>query len=455
MAKKLFLNRERAIPTAQVPSVSREEPESEVLFSDRNNPESEITERLPFYILSETSKSFSKFNATGRSLLIKFKPPGEDQEPTTYLKECITSLTNYLVDDIRDKGSVGLRIRNTENVQDKVVGISFRRRDQLKPDVVWSILGKVVQSNARFGLSDRLEVHLDHVRMPAGNGREKTKGRSLDVMSAIKKSIVVVKAKLLCLAHALIIAMARVNGDPKYALYRDGKCLKQPVQDLLSASGVDLTNGGGLNELEQFQNYLSDYKIIVYDGLNPDRVIYSGNSFSNKKLCLLYDTDSGHYNVITNLKAAMARKYICNACDTLYDNSHKCDKACSLCTATPPSFKDQSKYSGTCNRCFLSEKCFQNHLTLKVKGKLVCQWRQVCRNCSYTVTTDSKHECFKRFCNYCIKKQPFGHFCYVAPLKPSKLTDRFLYVFFDTECTQDLEKHDGSFERIPNLICAQ
>ena len=43
----------------------------------------------------------------------------------------------------------------------------------------------------------------------------------------------------------------------------------------------------------------------------------------------------------------------------------------------------------------------------------------------------------------------------MASLKLSKLTDRFMYVFFDMECTQDLEKHDGSFEHIPNLICAQ
>ena len=34
--------------------------------------------------------------------------------------------------------------------------------------------------------------------------------------SAIKKSIVVVKAAFLCLAHALIIAMARGNGDQRY-----------------------------------------------------------------------------------------------------------------------------------------------------------------------------------------------------------------------------------------------
>ena len=77
------------------------------------------------------------------------------------------------------------------------------------------MLRKLIQSNVRFGLTDRLEMHLDHVRMPAGNGKraEKTKGRSLTVLSAIKKSIMVVKAAFLCLAHALKIAMARVNGD--------------------------------------------------------------------------------------------------------------------------------------------------------------------------------------------------------------------------------------------------
>jgi hypothetical protein len=105
--------------------------------------------------------------------------------------------------------------------------------------------------------------------------------------------------------------MARVIGDPKYKSYRNGYSMKQPVQDLLTASGFDLTNGGGFKELEQFQNYLSGYKIIVYDGLSPDRVLFSENSLSNKKLYLLYD--SGHYNSITNIKAAMAKRYISNA----------------------------------------------------------------------------------------------------------------------------------------------
>ena len=153
-------------------------------------------------ILDETSKSFPKFNTAGRRLLIKFRPLGEEQNPTTYLNEYINALTNYLVHDVHDRDLVGLRIRNTENVQDKVVSIGLRRCDGLKPDVVLGLLGKVIQTNARFGMVDRLEVHLHHVRMPAGNGKraEKTKGRSFDVMSAIKKSIVTVKAAINYLA---------------------------------------------------------------------------------------------------------------------------------------------------------------------------------------------------------------------------------------------------------------
>ena len=112
-----------------------------------------------------------------------------------------------------------------------MLGISFRRRDQMKPDLNWAVLSKVIKSNARFGLTDHMEVHLDHVRILVGNGKsaEKTKGRSLDLLSSIKRSIVAVKATVLCLAHALIIAIAHVDGDPKYASYRRGNCIKKPV----------------------------------------------------------------------------------------------------------------------------------------------------------------------------------------------------------------------------------
>jgi hypothetical protein len=103
------------------------------------------------------------------------------------------------------------------------------------------------------------------------------------------------------LVHAIIVAMARVNCDQKYKSYRNGSCLKQNEQDLLSASVSELRNGGSFKELEQFQKYLSTYKIIMDNGLSPGRVIFIGNSLSNKKLYLLHS--AGHFNVITNLEA--------------------------------------------------------------------------------------------------------------------------------------------------------
>jgi hypothetical protein len=75
--------------------------------------------------------------------------------------------------------------------------------------------------------------------MPTGKGVVKSWGRSLDVLRAVKKSIVVVKA-------------ARVNCDPKYKLYGNGYLLDETVERLLGSSGIGLSNAGGLQELQQF-----------------------------------------------------------------------------------------------------------------------------------------------------------------------------------------------------------
>jgi hypothetical protein len=54
-----------------------------------------------------------------------------------------------------------LTISNEENVQDNAIGISFRRRDQITPDVIWSVFGKVVQSDATVNALDKL-ILTDH-----------------------------------------------------------------------------------------------------------------------------------------------------------------------------------------------------------------------------------------------------------------------------------------------------
>jgi hypothetical protein len=59
--------------------------------------------------------------------------------------------------------------------------------------------------------------------MPVGNVKkaERNKGRSLDVLNAIKRSKFVVETAIVCLAHAFVIPMAQGNGDPKDKSYRN------------------------------------------------------------------------------------------------------------------------------------------------------------------------------------------------------------------------------------------
>ena len=51
----------------------------------------------------------------------------------------------------------------------------------------------------------------------------------------------------------------------------------------------------------------------MLSGLSPDKIIFTGYSVSSKKLYLLYNADTKHYSVITNIKAAKVKKYICTS----------------------------------------------------------------------------------------------------------------------------------------------
>ena len=101
--------------------------------------------------------------------------------------------------------------------------------------------------------------------------------------------------------------------------HKNGRSSKQPVQSLLNASGVKLTYGWVLKELEQLQNYLLGYKIIVYDGLGSERFIFIGNFISNKKLFLLYD---GRTTKLLQTSRPLWQKGICVMGMTICTNLH-------------------------------------------------------------------------------------------------------------------------------------
>ena len=112
----------------------------------------------------------------------------------------------------------------------------------------------------------------------------------------------------MCFAHALIIAIAQVNGDPKYAFYRQGKCIKNLLKIVWRLLALIYLMPESLKKLISFNSTFRTI-IVVFNGLNPDRAMFSGNALSGNKLYLPYNAEINHYSVITNIKAAMAKRY--------------------------------------------------------------------------------------------------------------------------------------------------
>jgi len=133
-----------------------------------------------------------------------------------------------------------------------------------------------------------------------------------------------------------------------------------------------LTNGAGLPELAKFQEHFREYKIVVYEDFSCDNIMFEGHVVSNKRLNLLYDDVDRHYHVITNMTGAMAKKYVCKACNKSCrsDTANNCDPTCSECMTSPPcAFEGFRIPCDECNRHFRSQNCFDNHKKRVTKKK--------------------------------------------------------------------------------------
>ena len=112
--------------------------------------EEELDEISRFTIDSEINRQYRRFNAEGSQLPVRLLPPivGEDINPVSHFLSSVTDLFEYALRNRNDSDMVGITITNEVNVRDKDVGISFIRKDQITPEVIWSVFEKVAQSNS-------------------------------------------------------------------------------------------------------------------------------------------------------------------------------------------------------------------------------------------------------------------------------------------------------------------
>ena len=123
-----------------------------------------------FTVIDEITRGYIRFNTKGTQLTFRHLPPDE-RDPVSHFIASESSLCEYALQNCDDSDMVGISIRNELNMRDKAIGISFRRKDQDKTDVILNVWQKVTQSNSRFNALDNLVLEVHSVKKPVGFGR--------------------------------------------------------------------------------------------------------------------------------------------------------------------------------------------------------------------------------------------------------------------------------------------
>ncbi len=351
---------------------------------------------------------------------------------------------------------------------DRPISLPFMPVSRLTPERVFSQIERVVQSHQDLRLDESVIVDIVHVEMPQGSGKRKRDNIDLESYLESKRSVVRIRNKDdLCLARALVVAIANVDKDKRYKNLVDhrrsaqGKAARELHQKACVPFGPC-----GISEVKQFQKYLPEYEINIVSMDHGNSIIYPEQPGDVETKRIYLYLHNNHYDVITTMPGFLNRSYFCHRCRKSYNNTvdHLCKAMCKMCRAFDCPFVELQD-CGDCGRTFKSQACYDRHKEPLGAGQSVCQQVKRCTECGESVIVRNMphHICDKAKCKTCkefvTNKDKGTHRCYMK--KPEErdyeedcdeeeyeVGDKKEYeqlMFFDYECTQE----DGTHE--PNL----
>ena len=359
-------------------------------------------------------------------------------------------------------------------------------------------IGRMLNSNEQFRMDDSFSLHVSHIRDPGRGGSNKRlrKGSAaLEKLLDVKKSVVKIKnLDELCCARAIVTIKAfRDLGSqhPEYqSLQKERPVQKKKAQELHRAAGVP-EGSCGLPEIQQFQDHLSEYQMVVLSVDHGYQVIFKGPTKPEDKQIVLIKVGE-HFHGCHSLSGFLGHNYFCLDCEKSFDHDdmhhHQCNgKRCRACHQTKcPDYHNTHGESATlscdrCHRSFFGSQCLENHYTYSTvdgkkvdpskKIKNVCATQRKCPTCRRLLRPrelETKHECGTAECPSCKEYHNLQrHQCFIQ--NPKDLEDKkkrkqrkrkadgsqatpdkeTIFVHWDTETMQDTGVH------VPNLVCAR
>ena len=308
--------------------------------SESDDERSEDEQGQYYYQLESRRKYYSKkFGMTATDHRVRFNNVLADRDLLESYENSL-KIFHHLLEEVKEGMAPNDQVRfilRTEQLETPI-SLPFMSVECLTAERVYSELERVIQSNQEFRLNDTVTIDINHVKTPQGSGKSNLKRTTFDIDDYLnqKGSVVRIKNKDdLCLARALAVAKANVDKDPRYKQIKrsDRPVQREKAFDLHEAANVPL-GPCGLNEVALFQQYLTDYQIMVISGDHNNSIIYPPQSSgTDEKQHLVLYLHSNHFDVITSIPGFLNRNYFCFCCHKAYDHTtdHFCTNMCRSC----------------------------------------------------------------------------------------------------------------------------
>ena len=410
-----------------------------------------------FYEVETTRKYNSKkFSMTATDHTIRFTNVVSDLDlidSYERTQKIFEQLLNDVTEGMDERDQVRFVLRSDQ--LDTPISMPFMPVIQLTPERVFSQIERVVQSNRDFRLNDTVTVDIIHVEAPQGSGRSRPKRGILNIREYLhkKRSIVTIKNNdNLCLARALVTAIAKIEKAPNYRnMMRTGnKIQEKEAKKLHAAANVPL-GPCGIPEVKMFQKYLTNYEINIVSGNHDNSIIYPPEPSTNNVTPIYLYLHDNHYDVITSMPGFLSKQYFCHTCRRTYTHKlgHLCPGMCKSCRANDCVVKDPL-ICNECNRCFKSKACYDRHKESVGGARSVCEGVKKCGKCGKSMEVrklkPKGHICGKK-CLTCrvILNEEGEHKCYIQKTEQSEESQYIGLLFFDLECKQEHGVHEANF----------
>jgi hypothetical protein len=249
-----------------------------------------------FTVTNMKQVKVKKFSTTGVDYTVQFTDTFAHLELSQFhdrLHGIFESLLNTITQDIPEHDQVRFVLHSPELEKP----LPFMALSRLTTERVLAQIERVIQS----------KVNLVHVEMPNGGTGTKRSEINLEKHLVKKGSIIRIQNKDdLCLARTIVVSIAKIENGSRYKSIVD-HC--QPMQtrlahDLHEKAGIPI-GSFGIDQVRQFQAYLTDYQINIVSKEHQNSVIFSGPEKEKRIYLFLHDN---HFDVITSVPAFVARK---------------------------------------------------------------------------------------------------------------------------------------------------